>query len=175
MYDNSQKLLDRHTFEFKGTFHSCNREGARKNRPCQCGNPRSSQAYPGVSCPSRRPHLRHLGLIVSGSSPLLRADSRLGAARRSALGLRLVPRLARIIFLATMVGFTSAQFTCYGENLPQASRPKVTRLVRYGPVRQKTTFLHQDRHREIHSIHQDTFVSVTLANIGNHYPSLRYI
>ena len=71
---------------------SSSRRGTAPSRRPPCRHcPRSSQAYSGrgVRCPSRRPHLRHLGLIVSGSSPLLRADPRLGAARRSALGPRL--------------------------------------------------------------------------------------
>jgi len=71
---------------------SSSRRGTAPSRRPPCRHcPRSSQAYPGrgVRCPSRRPHLRHLGLIASGSSPLLRADPRLGAARRSALGPRL--------------------------------------------------------------------------------------
>ena len=71
---------------------SSSRRGTAPSRRPPCRHcPRSSQAYSGrgVRCPSRRPHLRHLGLIVSGSSPLLRADPRLGAARRSASGPRL--------------------------------------------------------------------------------------
>jgi hypothetical protein len=71
---------------------SSSRRGTAPSRRPPCRHcPRSSQAYPGrgVSCPSHRPHLRHLGLIVSVLSPLLRADPRIGAARRSALGPRL--------------------------------------------------------------------------------------
>jgi hypothetical protein len=70
---------------------SSSRGTAPSRRPPCRHCPRSSQAYSGrgVRCPSRRPHLRHLGLIASGSSPLLRADPRLGAAGRSALGPRL--------------------------------------------------------------------------------------